>query len=524
MSRPADPTRRLFLRRVAQVAGASALAACGSRAPASAEAAPSAGSPPPAPPDPAPSGLPDGLDRAHFHVHNEGPLSLETRRGAHGRGVLTPNDRFFVRNNLPRPADTILDDRDAWAVAFEGVAQPRSLTLAELKTLGLATEAVTLQCSGNGRAFFAHDPSGSPWATGAAGCAIWTGVRLRDVWAHLGGVDPAARFLTATGGEDLPEGVDRDTVVVERSVPVEKGLADALLAWDMNGAPIPLTHGGPLRLIVPGYFGVNHIKYVRRIGATVEQTTAKIQKKGYRFRPIGQGGSDTHPSMWRMPVKSWLNGPGADGFTVPAGQVVFYGVALSGERGVEGVEVSLDGGRTWSPATLEGPALGPNAWRAFSFATRLPEGTHTVHTRATDTAGEQQPRERVENERGYGHNGWLDHGLRVVVTKTREALPEEPAADVGAAPRGPVVLSEAGERGKVVFESAAQPGCGVCHTLSEAGTTGAVGPNLDALRPGAARVESAVTNGVGAMPGFGGRLSPEQIRDVAAYVAESTGG
>ncbi len=522
---PADPARRLFLRRVAQVAGASALAACTPRAPGVADAAPSvAPTLPPPPGDAGPAGLPDGLDRTHFHVHNEGPLSLETRRGAHGRGLLTPNDRFFVRNNLPRPAASILDDRDAWAVAFEGVAKPRTVTLAELKTLGVATEAVTLQCSGNGRAFFAHGPSGSPWATGAAGCAIWTGVRLRDVWAHLGGVLPEARYLTATGGELLPEGVDRDTVVVERSVPVEKGLADALLAWEMNGAPIPLTHGGPLRLIVPGYFGVNHIKYVRRIGATVDQTNAKIQKKGYRFRPIGEGSSDTHPSMWRMPVKSWLNGPGTDGHTVPAGKVVFYGVALSGERGVESVEVSVDGGETWAPATLEGPSLGPNAWRAFSFSTTLAEGRHTLHTRATDTAGEQQPRDRVENERGYGHNGWLDHGLAVVVTATREALPEEPAAAVPAGPKGPVTLSEAGERGKEVFLAQAEPSCGVCHTLADAGTKGAVGPNLDALAPELGRVESAVTNGVGARPGFGGRLRPEQIRDVATYVAESTGG
>lgn len=518
MKSPA-PSRRLFFRRVAQVAGATALAACDS------SPAPTPAAAPPTPaPEPVDNSLPDGLDRAHFHVHNEGPLSLEMRRGAHGRGLLTPNDRFFVRNNLPRPSDSILDDRDAWTVELAGVGSPRSITLAELKTLGLATEAVTLQCSGNGRAFFDHGPSGSPWATGAAGCALWTGVRLRDVLAHLGGVDAKAAYLTSTGGEALPEGVDRDTVVVERSIPIEKALKDAILAWDMNGTPIPLTHGGPLRLIVPGYFGVNHIKYVRRIAATVAQTTAKIQKKGYRFRPIGESGADSQPSMWRMPVKSWLNGPGTDGYSVVAGRVVFHGVALSGERGVAKVEVSTDGGQTWTDASFEGPDMGPNAWRAFSFATELPVGSHTVHTRATDTAGDVQPELRVENERGYGHNGWRDHGITVVVTKTKEALPEEPVPVATPEDSGPVVLSDAGERGKKVFMSEAEPSCGVCHTLSDAGTKGAVGPNLNALKPDLARVESAVTEGVGAMPGFGGRLSPEQIKDLATYVAEATGG
>ena len=210
-------------------------------------------------------------------------------------------------------------------------------------------------------------------------------------------------------------------------MPIEKALKDVLLAWEMNGAPLPLTHGGPVRLIVPGFFGVNHIKYVRRIAATVEQTPAKIQKKGYRFRPIGTAGSPTQPSMWRMPVKSWLNGPGTDGRTVAAGKVVFYGVALSGERGVRGVEVSLDGGETWRAATLEGPDLGPNAWRAFSFSTALSVGQHRIYTRATDTAGEVQPRDRVENERGYGHNGWRDHGLEVTVTAEVERLPRGPS-------------------------------------------------------------------------------------------------
>ena len=113
--------------------------------------------------------------------------------------------------------------------------------------------------------FFPHDPSGSQWAVGAAGCVLWTGVPVADIFEQFGGVKPNLTYLTTTGGEELPEGVNKDTVVVERSVPLEKGLRDCLLVWEMNGAPLPTIHGGPVRLIVPGYFGVNNVKWVRQL-------------------------------------------------------------------------------------------------------------------------------------------------------------------------------------------------------------------------------------------------------------------
>ena len=131
----------------------------------------------------------------------------------------------------------------------------------------------------------------------------------------------------------------------------------------MNGEPIPITHGGPLRLVVPGYFGCNQIKYVKALAFSLEQSKAKIMKTGYRYRPIGEKGQQNQPSMWRMPVKSWVNGPGADGAEVLAGQVHFHGVAFSGERGVSHVEVSLDDGKTWSTAEIYGPDMGTNAWK-----------------------------------------------------------------------------------------------------------------------------------------------------------------
>lgn len=482
-----------------------------------------------APATPPPPALPDGLDPAHFHLHNPRPLALEARRSALGRSVITPTSRFFVRNNLPMPDASILDDRLGWAVELKGVAKPGRITVAELQQLPAETIAAVVQCSGNGRKFFAHGPSGSKWATGAAGCAMWTGVRLADVVQRFGGAVEGMAFLTSTGGEPIPEGVEPESVRVERSIPLEKAMRDAMLVWEMNGAPIPLTHGGPLRLLVPGYYGCNQIKYVRELAFTAEQTRCKIQHSGYRLRPIGEKGGPAQPSMWRMNVKSWVFGPGADDEPVLAGAVQFYGAALSGERGVRGVEVSLDEGKTWQPARWTGPDLGPAAWRTFAFEATLPPGEHRIYSRATDTEGDVQPEARTENERGYGHNGWRDHGLTVKVVQTLPKPAREQAAGAGqGAAAAPAValdsatLSDEGRAGKALVQKTVQPACGACHTLGDAGLAGTVGPNLDAMRPDVAQVVSAVSNGVGAMPSFKGMLSEAQIRQIATYVVEAT--
>lgn len=516
-------SRRQFLQTLSIGGGAALLASC------THQAVPVAnGEQTLTPPEPqGPPSLPDGLDPVHFHVHNKKPLALETRRSALSSAAITPAARLFVRNNLPMPDPSILSNRDAWMLTVKGTSEEGSLSLAAIKNLGRDTTTAVLQCSGNGRAFFEHSPSGSQWSVGAAGCVNWTGVRLSRIAELFGGSVSGMKYLTATGGEVLPAGVDPKSAIVERSIPIEKGLNDVLLAWEMNGQPIPITHGGPLRMVVPGYFGCNQIKYVKTIAFTEAQSEAKIQKKGYRFRPLGEGGNPTQPSMWRMPVKSWVNGPGADDTPVLNGTIHFHGVAFSGERGIKGVEVSMDRGKTWTPAELYGPDMGPNAWRTFRFATELTAGTYHIVSRATDNEGDVQPPLRTDNERGYRYNGWTEAGLdvRVVATlgeHTRVATPAATATPAKtAAPREPTKLSEAGERGKAVFLET-QPPCGTCHTLADAGATGAVGPSLDDLRPSEEMVIKATANGVGVMPSFKNTLSSEQIADLAKYVFEAS--
>lgn len=360
-----------------------------------------------------PKSLPDYAawkERNALIIHSAN--TMETQRGAIGNGVITPSDRLFVRNNLPAPPATITEDPDAWEVSIGGVRNPRTLTVGELKSMGVTTVASVLQCSGNGRAFFPHGASGTQWSVGAAGCVMWTGVPLKNVVEALGGPDSDARYITSTGGESLPEGLDPKTIMVERSVPT-RALESALLAWEMNDEPMPHTHGGPLRMVIPGYYGVNNVKYVKNVAFTENQTDAKIQASGYRVRDVGKKGSPDQPSMWEMNVKSWVTSPLESG---RGGRNMIYGVAFGGTVALDKVEVSLDGGKNWQQARFLGPDLGPYAWRPFVLASDLSPGEYRIVSRATDSQGNSQPEGRTENERGYGHNGWSDHGVTVTVS------------------------------------------------------------------------------------------------------------
>lgn len=338
--------------------------------------------------------------------------TMETKRSAYGTSVITPSDQLYVRNNLPPPDPSILDNRDAWSVSIEGVKNPRSLTVGELKTMGLETTTMVLQCSGNGRGFFPSKPSGTQWLVGAAGCVVWSGVPVRAVVEALGGVTPGNPYMTSTGGEILPEGIDPKTIMVERSVPTA-AMDDALLAWELNGEPIPLAHGGPLRVIVPGYTGVNSVKYVKRLAFTPKESDAKIMASSYRFTPPGEKAGPDKPSIQDMSVKSWINSPLPEDGTLKAGKALVTGVAFGGLHAVEKVEVSVDGGKSWKPARFIGPDMGKYAWRQFVAEVTLPPGTHTLASRATDVKGDVQPEKRIENVRGYNNTSWSDHAITV---------------------------------------------------------------------------------------------------------------
>lgn len=340
--------------------------------------------------------------------------TIETRRDAFGNSIITPVDRLFVRNNVNPPSASVMDDPDAWSVAIEGVRKPQALTVAGLKHMGLEALPIVLQCSGNGRAWFKHKPSGTQWQVGAAGCVIFTGVPVAAVVEALGGLADGMTYMTGTGGEEIPAGLDPTSVVIERSVPIS-AMKDAILAWEINGEPLSLAHGGPLRLIVPGYTGVNNVKYIKRLAFTNAQSPARIQQSSYRLTDIGVKGTAEHPAVWEMPPKSWITSPLDSGKPAKAGSVVIGGLAMGGMEETSKIEVSIDGGKTWKAARFIGPDLGKYAWRQFTFQADLKPGKYELASRTTNAKGETQPENRVENDAGYNNNSWRDHMVSITV-------------------------------------------------------------------------------------------------------------
>lgn len=402
-SEPVNPVRRNLL-----ATGAAALATAGLARNAAAQSAPAAATPA----APALPGYVAWKKSDQMIVHTG--TTIETRRSAFGTSIITPSDRLYIRNNLPAPDVSIVANRDAWMLDVQGVKQPRTLSVADLKAMGLETVAAVLQCSGNGRGYFAGKPSGTKWQVGAAGCVVWSGVPVRELVAALGGVASEARFMTGTGGETLPAGLDPKSVIVERSVPL-KAFEDAILAWEMNGEPLPHAHGGPLRLVVPGYSGVNSIKYVKRLAFTAAETDAAIQKTGYRMTPPGTKGDPSFPAVWEMETKSWINGPAPDAGPVKAGWVQIHGVAMGSSRAVRRVDVSIDGGQSWQEARFVGPDLGRFAWRQFVLPVQLEPGQYVLASRAQDSQFNWQVETTPENAGGYLNSGWRSHAFTIDV-------------------------------------------------------------------------------------------------------------
>jgi len=356
-------------------------------------------------------GLPDFIkwkNRDALIVHSK--KGIETHRSAIGESLITPNRNIYIRNNMPTMSDTQIGDRNNWKVSIKGVKNPKTFSLAQLKKLGHTTMATILQCSGNGRGFFAHEVRGSQWKTGAAACVVWTGVPMKVVVDACGGVDSDAVFMTSAGVDHEPTGLDPKKAKVERSVP-KKVYKDAMLAWEMNGVPLPNAHGGPLRMVTPGYFGINNVKHLGQVAFTKTESTVKYMKSSYRISPIGKKGSQ-YPSCWEMSVKSWITRPTDETGTVKAGNVQIVGVAMGGTKKVRSVKVSIDGGQSWKKAKFVGPDLGKYAWRQFVFEANLAPGSYNLASKAS-AGGKTQPELRYENRRGYAHNGWKDHSVNI---------------------------------------------------------------------------------------------------------------
>ncbi len=320
---------------------------------------------------------------------------------------LTPNERFFVRSHFgPPPAEAL--QPDAWRLAVKGlVKEGLSLTLKDLQQFEPVSLTAVLQCSGNGRAHHRPKVPGVQWERGAVGNAQWTGVRLRDVLERAG-VKPQGLHVQM-------QGADRPALptvpLFTRSIPLAKALhPDTLLAYEMNGRPLPLLHGAPLRVITPGWMAESCMKWLTEVTVRAEEAPGYYMQQAYRMPETSiQPGSGLPGSVMvpveQMPVKSLIAAPG-EGDTLKTGPVTIQGVAWAGESPVAKVEVSCDDGTTWELARLLGEEQ-PYAWRHWQYVWHAKKvGPAAIVCRATDAGGDQQPPTSPWNPGGFLWSGW----------------------------------------------------------------------------------------------------------------------
>jgi DMSO/TMAO reductase YedYZ molybdopterin-dependent catalytic subunit len=353
----------------------------------------------PASPTPAPAGFGQALFPGLITREQE-PLNLELPFPTLAERVV-PTNQFYVRSHFPIPAV----EAASWQLSLEGeVGQALQISYDELRRLPATTLMATLECAGNGRARLTPKAKGLLWEQGAVGNATWTGVPLSVLLERAG--------VRATALEVIFEGADEGTVNDEpkapgtiryaRSLPLAKAnQPEVLVAYLMNGQPLTPEHGFPVRLVVPGWYGMASVKWLSKITVSAAPYAGYWQTLEYAYWQRTHGLPTLTP-VAEMLVKAEIARP-ALYETVPAGQPYrVFGAAWAGESEVTSVEVSTDGGHTWQPAQLLDETV-PFAWRLWEFSWMPPAapGRHTLQARATDRAGRSQPTAHDADRRNY---------------------------------------------------------------------------------------------------------------------------
>ena len=301
------------------------------------------------------------------------------------------------------------------------VERTTTFNVAELKSRFKVVEmALQIECGGNGRAGFDPPTRGNQWTTGAIGNSLWTGVRYRDV-LHAAGIKSGAVYTGHYSADTHPSG-DPDKEVISRGIPMDKAMRDnTLIAFAMNGQPIPMTHGAPLRAVSPGWPGSTSQKWLNRIWVRDRVHDGhKMTGMSYRVpaRPVAPGTDVAKEDMAiieAMPVKSLITRPKTGAQARLGKRLVVRGHAWAGDRSVRAVDITIDFGATWRAASLE-PAPNPGSWQTWTADIAFPQaGYYEVWARATDDHGTAQPMVVPGwNPRGYLNNSC--HRIAVTVT------------------------------------------------------------------------------------------------------------
>ncbi|MFG2090801.1 sulfite oxidase [Spirillospora sp. NPDC048824] len=343
-------------------------------------------------------------------VHQREPFNAEPPRTALAGYRTTPPDAFYVRNHGPIPGA----DPATWRLTVDGLVRHRlELSLEDLRERFDEVEVTaTLQCAGNRRAGLidVRDiPGEAPWGPGATATAHWSGVRLADVLTHAG-LRPDAAHIAFAAPDVSP--LADPPQPYGGSIPTGKALSpEVLLAWAMDGRPLPRIHGAPLRVIVPGWIGARSVKWLTRVTARAEPSGNYFQATAYRVLPAdadpGRAGPGDGISLGPIALNCDILSPD-DGARLPPGPTRLTGYALAGDdRTVARVDVSLDGGRSWAQADLDAGDE-PWMWQHWHTTVNLPEGEVEVTARAWDSTGAVQPESPAHlwNPKGYVNNSW----------------------------------------------------------------------------------------------------------------------
>lgn len=350
-------------------------------------------------------------------VYEEDPFNAESPRAALST-LVTATDGFYSRNHGPIPQL----DTATYRLRVDGlVDHPLVLDLDELKSrFEVVEQQAVLQCAGNRRADFlpVRDiPGEAPWGPGATSAATWTGVRLADVLAEAG-VQPGAAHVAFDAPDvsqiaDPPQPYGSSIVLHKATAP------EVLIAWGMNGDPLPAVHGGPVRIVVPGYIGARSVKWVQRITVQAEPSDNYFQAVAYQLLPAEADPKTARPGdglpLGAVALNADVLRPDP-GSPVTAGRVEVAGYAYAGDdRGIARVDVSTDGGSSWEQAELDSTA-GPWMWAHWHATVTLEAGRREVTVRAWDTTGASQPEDskHLWNPKGYVNNAWARVGYDVV--------------------------------------------------------------------------------------------------------------
>lgn len=487
----------------------------------------------------------------------------------------TPISGFFIRSHHGVPKV----EESKWVLRIDGlVEKPLTLTLADLRKMRTKTFHAVLECAGSGRGLQKPAVPGLQWKKGAVGNAQWKGVPLSELLRRAG-VKSNARFGRLEG-TDLPSTPAVPAFI--RSVPLAKlEKEDTLIAFEMNREPLPVLHGGPIRLVLPGWYGQNWTKWLARITLTEEEDQGFFMKKGYRapktaVRPGEPWDSSTGDPVEEIHVQSLIVSP-VSGQTVKTGDLAVRGKAFSGAGSITLVEISLDGGRSWQPAQVDSPHPS-GGWQEFRAAVRADSlGPLTLLSRATDSATNRQPMDHTWNPAGYERHAVdqvtilvadrpLPQGVAVLTRKCLMCHANELIEGQRLSPKqweGVVkkmetfgVLLESDERqallqylGKItpdrpdpmrppvdyfwktafLADQGPLPGnagrgsrlfaenCSSCH--GDRGQ-GKEGPRLGGRAVSSEEFWLSVMHGRHAMPGFEGFLKREEVADVRAFLLE----